>query len=85
MGYVRERKASGGFMAIVAVALGLATAAPAGAITVNTGNDGNDFLAGDGTCSTAPILGSCTLRAAIQEANFARPRTRSRCRPTGTR
>ncbi|MDQ3537382.1 MAG: hypothetical protein M3415_01080, partial [Actinomycetota bacterium] len=44
------------------------TAAAAGiTLTVNYGRDGGDVNAGDGICAAAS--GSCTLRAAIEEAN----------------
>ena len=39
------------------------------AFVVNSANDGADVSIGDGVCETATV-GECTLRAAIQEANF---------------
>ncbi len=36
-------------------------------LTVNSTGDGSDAAAGDGQCADA--VGSCTLRAAIEEAN----------------
>jgi large repetitive protein len=37
------------------------------ALTVNSGDDQVDKAPGDGVCAT--LAGTCTLRAAIQEAN----------------
>ena len=55
---------------IVALALALALGTPARAglvLTVNTEDDGVDTVAGDGRCLTS--VGTCSLRAAVQEAN----------------
>ncbi|MFY9621540.1 MAG: choice-of-anchor Q domain-containing protein [Pyrinomonadaceae bacterium] len=55
--------------------LSASTIAPvAGTLTVNTGTDVGDTNIGDGNCDTDGNLGNgdqCTLRAAIQEGNFA--------------
>jgi CSLREA domain-containing protein len=57
-------------LAAVGVALGPASGAlAAGPYVVNSTNDEFDNSVGDGVCATS--LGECTLRAAIQEANFA--------------
>src|SRR5438105_4899196 len=42
--------------------------------TVNSTRDATDALPGDGRCQT-DITDECTLRAAIQEANFAASRS----------
>ena len=49
-------------------ALGLSTTALAATITVNSNADSGDVAVGDGTCGSA-APNTCTLRAAIQEAN----------------
>lgn len=41
----------------------------AATFTVNTVNDGNDNIAGNGTCASGFVSPVCTLRAAVQEAN----------------
>jgi len=38
-------------------------------LTVDDDGDAPDAVPGDGSCSTAPVGGVCTLRAAIQESN----------------
>ncbi len=53
----------------VAGLLALAPAASAGTFTVNSTNDFADATPGDGNCADG--TGHCTLRAAIDEANFA--------------
>jgi hypothetical protein len=40
-----------------------------GTTTVETLIDGHDVLTGDGICATVGVPGSCTLRAAVMEAN----------------
>jgi CSLREA domain-containing protein len=52
----------------MAIAVGaVASAAGAATFTVNSRADGADAMAGDGSCATSG--GTCTLRAAIEEAN----------------
>jgi len=46
----------------------VAHAAP---ITINNPGDGSDENLGDGVCEVTDGVGDCTLRAAIQQANFA--------------
>ena len=53
--------------AILATCLALAAPASAAQLTVNALSDGVDASPGDGTCRTA--AGTCTLRAAVQEAD----------------
>jgi len=54
--------------ATLLVLLGQAAPAAAANFTVNTTADGIDISVGNGICATS--LGLCSLRAAIQEANF---------------
>jgi CSLREA domain-containing protein len=56
---------------VVAIAASLGGSPPAfsAGFLVNTAADGVDATPGDGTCETASGNGSCTLRAAIMEAN----------------
>lgn len=51
---------------------GLAACTPTPDIVVNTTADQDDAAPGDGVCANLGALGSCSLRAAVQEAN-ARP------------
>ncbi len=61
-----------------------ARAAPQGGVfIVNSNADAVDGAIGDGDCSTNAILGPCTLRAAIQEAN-ANPDLNTIVVPAGT-
>ena len=59
------------FTGVVAVLLGLvlAPAASGDTFRVNSTKDANDANIGNGNCATAQ--GDCTLRAAVDEANFA--------------
>ena len=65
----RRRVAPAGIAVAVAAILGLeaAVASPGANFVVNSTRDAVDVLAGDGACVTS--AGTCTLRAAIQEAN----------------
>lgn len=54
-------------LALTALILG--SAALAADFAVNTTLDGADVLPGDGVCETSAGSGTCSLRAAIQEAN----------------
>ncbi len=59
---------------IVSVMFAVTPVGPAYAatFTVDSNNDGTDVLPGDGICDADPGAGfDCTLRAAIEEANFA--------------
>jgi len=64
-----QRIGQGRWLPIAAVALCILrpAAARAAALSVNSTADAVDVLPGDGICATA--TGTCTLRAAIQEAN----------------
>ena len=74
----RPRRPTGGIIAKLLVVLAVAAAglAPAlfalSSISVNSTRDLPDANVGDGVCDTGAISGQteCTLRAAIQEANF---------------
>ena len=72
---IRVEKRQNGPLAaslVVVIAVAFAVLAPAllatPTITVNSTADSSDTNVGDGVCATAQ--GVCTLRAAIQEANF---------------
>src|SRR4051794_34268633 len=47
-----------------------AGAAHGATFTVTTPNDHQDVAVGDGVCATSLSTASCSLRAAVQEANF---------------
>ncbi|MGI8786344.1 MAG: CSLREA domain-containing protein [Pyrinomonadaceae bacterium] len=55
--------------AILFVCFVIVVAARAATFTVNSTGDGGDANTADNICETATI-GECTLRAAIEEANF---------------
>jgi CSLREA domain-containing protein/MYXO-CTERM domain-containing protein len=63
-----RRTGTAALTSVVCLAL-LRNAALAATFTVNTTSDARDASPGDGVCETAPHNGTCTLRAAIQEAN----------------
>lgn len=58
-------------LGIVGVAAQPAPSAPVAAITVNHNGDLPDATGGSGTCETIAGTGSCTLRAAIQTAEYS--------------
>ncbi|HYV66156.1 MAG TPA: CSLREA domain-containing protein, partial [Myxococcales bacterium] len=63
----RGRSRAGTGVWVVALILAAPLTARAATFTVNSTADAVDVSPGDGVCATAD--GSCTLRAAIQEAN----------------
>jgi len=65
---MRGPQRSFGLIGALALALAIGSPARAGLVlTVDTEEDGVDALPGDGRCATA--VATCTLRAAVQEAN----------------
>ncbi len=56
-------------LSVLLIGLSAGTSAYAATYSVNAFNDGTDFNPGDGVCETTAGGGTCTLRAAIQQAN----------------
>src|SRR5262245_32916184 len=56
-------------IAFAICSLGIRDVIYAATFTVNSADDAADTNPGDGNCETALGIGSCTLRAAIQESN----------------
>ncbi len=59
----------GVFLVGALIAVGPAQSVLADTFTVNSNGDGHDVTPGNGICETAFGNGTCTLRAAIEEAN----------------